>query len=158
MRSAGIFYDKNPPSHEISEYDTLEEEQRSTSDDLFEGDVTGSAVRDTDDKVSEVKAGVGDLLAGGGVDVREQLAGQHLLPRLGSVAQHELGRVILFLSQNLTYFNFIITKYCLINVLQVEGSRDRGTQQSEEAGSTRDVGVDQSVVIVMFGGHEALLI
>ena len=41
--------------------------------------------------MSEVEAGVGDLLAGVGVDVGEQLVGQHLLPRLGSVTQHELG-------------------------------------------------------------------
>ena len=39
----------------------------------------------------EVEAALGHLLAGGGVDVGEELAGQHLLPRLGSVAQHELG-------------------------------------------------------------------
>ena len=41
--------------------------------------------------MSEVEAGVGYLLAGGGVDVGEQLVGQHLLPRLGFVAKHELG-------------------------------------------------------------------
>ena len=104
MRSAGIFYDRNPPGHEFSEYGTLEIKQKSISDDLFEGDVTGSAVRDTDDEVSEVEAGVGDLLAGVGVDVGEQLAGQHLLPRLGSVAQHELGRVLFLLRlQKLTW-------------------------------------------------------
>ena len=104
MRSAGIVYNRNPPGHEFSEYDTLEKEQRSISDDLFEGDVTGSAVRDTDDEVSEVEAGVGYLLAGVGVDVGEQLAGQHLLPRLGSVAQHELGRVLFLLRlQKLTW-------------------------------------------------------
>ena len=51
--------------------------------------------------MSEVEAGVGYLLAGGGVDVREQLAGQHLLPRLGSVAQHELGSVLFLLRYRL---------------------------------------------------------
>ena len=51
--------------------------------------------------MSEVEADVGHLLAGGGVDVGQELGGQHLLLSLGSVAQHELGRVLFLLRYRL---------------------------------------------------------
>ena len=51
--------------------------------------------------MSEVEADVGHLLAGGGVDIGQELGGQHLLLSLGSVAQHELGRVLFLLRYRL---------------------------------------------------------
>ena len=51
----------------------------------------------------------------------------------------------------------IVRTQFLICILQLEGPRDGGAEETEEVGSASNIGVQFAAVLAIAGGHEALL-